>query len=309
MRGPEAFQNFYTKLKGVQEYHRKFPGTQIVQVRPVLGWGGRRGGGASRRALQDEPGGETEVPAFSGEEFYGKYLDLAEFHNRYLNLAGVKRVDYAEYTQLFQRFDHVPVGAKQSLAYSEYVDDLLEYLVSFFKRTQPLVVRGEGRDDGGRARPPSSSLRRRRRAQDIEEDLNEAEQEFERLWEKFEVPGWSRRHVDAARRGLAEVPEVDTTQQDAEEGEVGGVDLAKHDSVESLQALGMEALKAALSARGLKCGCVTQHTQVPSTPVAPCAFADPVSTPPPPLPAAQRLPGGARLSSVASQGAGTVGVP
>lgn len=74
------------------------------------------------------------------------------------------------------------------------------------------------------------------------------------MWEKFEVPGWSQRHVDAARRGLAEVPEVDTTQQDAEEGEVGGVDLAEHDSAESLQALGMEALKTALTARGLKCG-------------------------------------------------------
>lgn len=58
-------------------------------------------------------------------------------------MAGVKRVDYAEYTQLFQKFDHVPVGVKQSLAYSEYIDDLLEYLVSFFKKTQPLVVRAK----------------------------------------------------------------------------------------------------------------------------------------------------------------------
>jgi splicing factor 3A subunit 3 len=45
---------------------------------------------------------------FSGEEAYGKYLDLHTLFAKYLNLKGVDRMDYLSYLSSFDRLYELP---------------------------------------------------------------------------------------------------------------------------------------------------------------------------------------------------------
>lgn len=68
---------------------------------------------------------------------YGKYLDLHSLFVRYINLKGVKQIDYMTFLDTFYKFSDKNV-AKDSV-YSSYLKDLQEYLISFIKRSQPLL--------------------------------------------------------------------------------------------------------------------------------------------------------------------------
>lgn len=85
---------------------------------------------------------------FSGEEAYGKYLDLVHHHHVYLNLKGSKKggdleskseqFDYLRYIEEFDNFDAIPETIHSTSSYAKYVSDLCAYLVSYFKRAKPL---------------------------------------------------------------------------------------------------------------------------------------------------------------------------
>ena len=85
---------------------------------------------------------------FSGEEGLGRYVDLHEFHHRHINLSfksGLSKLDYTDY--LLQLYDdtiqhsNVEINnqLKATMEYTEYLNDLLGYLLSFLDRTQPLM--------------------------------------------------------------------------------------------------------------------------------------------------------------------------
>ena len=69
--GPALFSAFYGRLKDTREYHRKFPGGEVGA-----------GDGGFRFA---------EVK-FSGEESGGRYLDLHEFYDLFINLGRLRGV-------------------------------------------------------------------------------------------------------------------------------------------------------------------------------------------------------------------------
>jgi hypothetical protein len=53
-------------------------------------------------------------PHCSDEEGYGKFLDLHECYDKYINIKGVERVDYIGYIQAFEKLADIP---KVFLAY------------------------------------------------------------------------------------------------------------------------------------------------------------------------------------------------
>jgi len=77
---------------------------------------------------------------FSAEEGHGRYLDL---HRHYMNFCNIKKLrkadDYLSWLQHFDKFSQVPLYVKQSKRYEEYLEELADYLIDFFKRTQPLL--------------------------------------------------------------------------------------------------------------------------------------------------------------------------
>jgi splicing factor 3A subunit 3 len=188
------FSSFYDALNATREYHMKFPNASSDYIPKVI---------------QEE----INVP-FSGEEIFGKYLDLHTFYLRYCNLPNVpaKDQDYLQYLDKFNSFFFISETSKNSKIYVSYVNDLWEYLSGFFSRVQPLV----------------------------ELDLKEWREEFERKWTAGKISGWKPRTTKTAGGGNMAQPQA--------------LRLGLFNHPSELEALGMERLKEALEAMGLKCG-------------------------------------------------------
>ncbi len=105
---------------------------------------------------------------FTGEEAFGKFLDLTTLHEGYLNLPGVKRVSYLQYLAMFDVFTppQCPIKRpdKAINQYFNYVGQLASYLESFMRRTRPL--------------------------EDLEKLFTSFDQDFAKAWDADEIPGW-----------------------------------------------------------------------------------------------------------------------
>ncbi|MCL7022049.1 hypothetical protein MKW94_014125 [Papaver nudicaule] len=124
--GTNLFGNFYDSLKEIREYHRKRPTSLAFDVYEE----------SDQKLLKEEP----DV-VFSGEEGRGRYLDLHEMHNRYVNLDSAdesKRIEYATYLDVFSKPEEISCKLKLTKQYKEYLEHMLGYLISFVQRKEPL---------------------------------------------------------------------------------------------------------------------------------------------------------------------------
>jgi len=220
MKGENAFGSFYSALKETKDYHLRYPNME-VRTAPDLD---------SEMACKAE---------FSGEEMWGKYLDLHSFHERAVNMKNLfpdfannptsnggggddkdknrLPLEYIDFLDEFHRLDKVPRTAKTnsnsvSGKYAAYVRELKEYLVGFLTRAQPLL--------------------------DVADALGkDCDAPFEEAWAKGAVPGWA---------GLGGGEATAKAKK--------AVDMTNLHSVEALESLGMARLKEGLEALGLKAG-------------------------------------------------------
>jgi splicing factor 3A subunit 3 len=188
--GQDDLAEFYVRFEKIKDFHKKNQGInarqflseidelvrndgiQTIQVEdeeePIVidrEW--------SRRTPSTKDRGLTLIAlaldsVFSGEEAYGKHLDLYLSHGQYLNLKGATRLSYIGYLDMLRhgRVERtLDVREKSLPAYLEYVQTLYNYLVSFFERALPLV--------------------------DIRAKIKEEEDNFASAWEAGQVEGWS----------------------------------------------------------------------------------------------------------------------
>ena len=195
IRGPNMFSSFYDALNATREYHQKFPN--------------------SSPAYQPEVNREFHSVNFSGEEVFGKYLDLHEFYLRYCNLPNVpsREQDYLQYLDKFNSFFYIPETSKSAKVYGLYVNDLYDYLRGFFGRVQPLI--------------------------DMVSNEKEIRDDFEKKWADGAISGWKPK---ANSSGAVNKPDHQAIR------------LGLFNDPSELEALGMDRLKDALEAMGLKCG-------------------------------------------------------
>ena len=146
---------------------------------------------------------------FTDEEGYGKYLDLQECFEKFINLKGVEKTDYISYLTTFDHLYDIPKDRKNA-EYRRYVESLLQYLIEFIKRIKPL--------------------------HDINADIDEANKDFEVQWKNNTVPGYAKETGSALTNVGAHL------------------ELSAFSSWEELASLGLDRLKSALMALGLKCG-------------------------------------------------------
>jgi splicing factor 3A subunit 3 len=182
MKGDAAFTSFYERLGDLRDFHRRYPDAQVQH--------------------QPDPTAEDLQPTvqFSGEEMFGKYLDLHQFFERSCNMPQFERMDYVSFLGRFSSFEAI-APALRNKTYLRYLSDLKQYLVGFYRRTQPLV--------------------------DLDDVLAEDLERFGARW-------------DEEQKQLAS-PEA-------------SVDLSAVSSASELERLGLDGLKQALQAMGLKCG-------------------------------------------------------
>ena len=157
----EPFEEFYKQLEEVKDFHRRYPNEAVENLER-----------AYKRRRPDE--GEyipTELDnMFSGEESNGRFLDLTQLHEDYLNLQGVKRLSYLQYLDNFDAFEppRLPIKRQNKITdqYLQYVARLATYLDSFVRRTRPL--------------------------EDLSKMFLRYQREFDTAWESGTVPGWTK---------------------------------------------------------------------------------------------------------------------
>jgi splicing factor 3A subunit 3 len=124
-------------------------------------------------AADGEPVAMEIDAMFTGEEGYGRFFDLTTLHEQYLNLPGIKgarRMTYLQYLDAFDIF--VPPQClikkhdKMTDAYFQYLGALVLYLEAFMKKIRPL--------------------------EDLDKIFASFDSEFEKEWEKGEIPGWEQ---------------------------------------------------------------------------------------------------------------------
>ncbi|KAL0949309.1 hypothetical protein HGRIS_009385 [Hohenbuehelia grisea] len=179
---PNDLSEFYSRLVKIQEHHAKYPDAVPD------------GFDLEIAVFLDEPGQEVEDEyeeedpvslLFSGEEAYGKYLDLYANHTAYNNLKNLgKRPGYLQYLDLLMNAQSGPVHSeltretRTTKDYETYIRNLHSYLLSFVKRTQPLV--------------------------DVDTQQRESESEFNTKWEAAEIDGWAEKKASDAPANGAE---------------------------------------------------------------------------------------------------------
>ncbi|XP_044467412.1 splicing factor SF3a60 homolog isoform X2 [Mangifera indica] len=146
--GTNVFSAFYDRLKEIREYHRRHPAARVVDANEEF-----------ENLLKEEP-----IIEFSGEEAFGRYLDLHELFNQYINSKFGERIEYSVYLDVFSQPLKIPRKMKMTRQYREYMENLLEYLIYFFQRTEPL--------------------------QDLDRIFSKVEADFEEQWTHGTIPGW-----------------------------------------------------------------------------------------------------------------------
>ncbi|KAK0554492.1 Pre-mRNA-splicing factor sap61 [Tilletia horrida] len=213
----DMFTEFDARLKRIRTYHDKYPtappGAAAFRIdldRPeaslAVGPASAAAGSSSASGAIGDAAASTVGPdfldrMFSGEEAAGKYLDLYPSHTAYINLKGVKKISYLKYIDEFDKLlplpassssampidDHttqdihsdarIPLDAKRTDAYRDYLTNLQSYLLGFLRKTQPLLN--------------VDALEQR--------ILRESEQ----AWEDGTAPGWNEKEETLYGKGKA----------------------------------------------------------------------------------------------------------
>lgn len=167
--GQDDLAEFYTRFEKVKDFHRKNTGINarqfLTEIDELV-----RSDGIQKIQVEGEEEPIVVDPldsVFSGEEAYGKHLDLYQAHTLYLNLKGANRLSYIGYLDMLRqgRIERTLDTKEKSLpGYLEYVQTLYNYLVSYFERALPLVnIRGK---------------------------VQQEEENFASAWEAGQVSGW-----------------------------------------------------------------------------------------------------------------------
>ncbi|GFG37607.1 hypothetical protein Cfor_12689 [Coptotermes formosanus] len=201
LSGPNEFAEFYTRLKGIKDFYRRLPNEISIPMSVEF---------EELAKLRDNPSDEqANMVEFTDEEGYGKYLDLHECYEKYVNLKGIEKVDYITYLTTFDHLFDIPKDRKNS-EYRKYLDVLLDYLHTYLMRVRPLL--------------------------DLNSELENVQRQFQVQWENGNFPGWPKETGSALTHVGAHL------------------DLSAFSSWEELASLGLDRLKSALMALGLKCG-------------------------------------------------------
>lgn len=156
----EPLAEFYKELSDIKTFHAQYPNEPVENLEQAY----------KTRLPREGDIGSSEVDTmFSGEEAYGRFLDLTSAHESYINLPGIKRPMYLQYLDIFDVFTP-PVCAikrpdKMTDRYFAYVGDLANYLESFMRRTRPL--------------------------ENLDQLYASFDGDFEKAWTANDIPGWT----------------------------------------------------------------------------------------------------------------------
>ncbi|KAG4431481.1 hypothetical protein IFR05_013035 [Cadophora sp. M221] len=155
----EPLEEFYKQLSDIKSFHQRYPNEPVENL---------------ERAYKRKATGEGETTTyeidnmFTGEEAFGRYLDLTTIHEMYLNLPNIKRLTYLQYLEAFDTFTPPQCSVKRpdkmTDQYFNYVGELASYLESFLRRTRPL--------------------------ENLQSLFASFDEDFEKAWNDDDIPAW-----------------------------------------------------------------------------------------------------------------------
>ena len=154
MTGPNEFNEFYARLRNIKDFYKKHPNEISVPLSLEY----------DEFVKLRKNGGDVNLVDFSDEEGYGKFLDLNECFQKYLNIKGIERIDYLHYLTTFDQLFDISKERKSNQDYRDYLSSLHEYLYEYCLKVKPLL--------------------------DMNEIMEKVSEEFEKQWEKDAFPGW-----------------------------------------------------------------------------------------------------------------------
>lgn len=95
-------------MKEIKDFHRRYPNEKVENFEELY-----------KKRPEDEDGLKfilsinqdltcVEISKiFSGEESYGRFLDLNTLHEQWLNLKGVKYISYTKYLDFYDKFSSI----------------------------------------------------------------------------------------------------------------------------------------------------------------------------------------------------------
>jgi len=147
-------------LADIKSFHQKYPNEPVENLEKAY----------KKKSPTEGDVVVSEIDSmFTGEEAYGRYLDLTGLHELYVNLPSIKRPTYLQYLDIFDTFAP-PICAikrpdKMTDQYFSYVGQLAEYLESFMRRTRPL--------------------------ENVDQLFKSFDDDFEKAWVANDIPGWA----------------------------------------------------------------------------------------------------------------------
>ncbi|KAI1435955.1 hypothetical protein GGR50DRAFT_702324 [Xylaria sp. CBS 124048] len=127
----DPMDEFYKQMTEIKSFHSRYPNEPVENLERAY------------RPKKDEAAQSSIVDTlFTGEEAFGRFLDLQTCHELYLNLPNAKRLNYLQYLDLFDNFTPGAAGLKRSEKmtdqYFAYVGQLALSLETFLRKTRPL---------------------------------------------------------------------------------------------------------------------------------------------------------------------------
>lgn len=205
LSGPNEYNEFNSKLKGIIQYHKKNPFLESSNLNVPLSVEYDN----LVKSIQDNDDESGNLVNFTDEEGYGKYLDLNELYQLFINVKGVEKTNYINYLSEYDHLFKIP-REKKNNDYKNYLNALNDYLYNYLERVKPLL--------------------------NIEKELEHAKHDFENKWKDGLFQGWPKETSGALTKSGAYL------------------DLSVYSSWAELSSLGLDRLKSALMALGLKCG-------------------------------------------------------
>lgn len=217
LRAPNEFSQFYMALKKIKLFYNKHQDDQIIPMSLEFEEMERARDPANNNPLDRL---NENLVEFTDEEGYGRHLDLINIHEQYLNLKNFEKMDYLTYLDRFDKFHELPRELKLSAGFKEYLEAMITYLQDYCNRFKPLL--------------------------DMQDFLDKVKADFEYQWEEAIFPGWPSKELMQHYKQAEH--ETNMTS------EINSINLDDYSCKEELYELGLNKLKSALVALGLKCG-------------------------------------------------------
>lgn len=148
-------EEFYKQYQEIKSFHQKYPNEPVENLERAY---------KKKAQVEGEPAISEVDNKFTGEEAFGRFLDLTTIHELYLNLPNIKRVTYLQYLDAFDSFTHIKRPDKMTDQYFNFVGQLADYLESFMRRTKPL--------------------------EDLDKLFKSFDDDFTKAWANNEIDGW-----------------------------------------------------------------------------------------------------------------------